>query len=114
MKYLLIMNHWSIFHKFTEHDMDTNEYYYENIEILKNQIETFPKQHQLHILKLIRDNDTHQISQNKNGVFINLTNLPLSIIQKIGDYSAYVVKQERDLQERENKVDEFATNFDQV
>lgn len=110
------MNHWSIFHKFTQHDMETNEYYYENLEILKNQIQQFPKQHQLHILKLIHDQDQleQQISQNKNGVFINLSTLSLETIQKIGDYAAYVVKQECDLKERENKVDEFATSLNQA
>lgn len=104
------MNHWSIFHKFTPNDMEVNEHYYENLEILKNQIQQFPKQHQLHILKLIHEQD-EQISQNKNGVFINLSTLPLPIIQKIGDYAAYVVKQESDLKERESKVDEFATSL---
>ena len=104
------MNHWSIFHKFTQKDIESNESYYENLETLKNQIQQFPKQHQLHILKVIHEHD-EQISQNKNGVFINLSTLPLSVVQQIGDYAAYVVKQESDLKERESQADEFATTL---
>lgn len=105
-------NHWSIFHKFHETEYDKNPKYYEQLDTLKSQIETFPTQHQIHILSIIHSHE-EQLTENKNGVFINLSNLPLSVIQEVGDYSTYVVQQEKDLQERENKVDEFATSLDQ-
>lgn len=108
------MNHWSIFHNFKENDIESNAYYYEHLETLKNQIQTFDKQHQLHILKLIHNHTQDNLTENKNGVFINLSSLPLSVIQKIGDYATYVIKQEIELQERENKVDEYAVSLDQT
>lgn len=109
-----MLKHWSIFHKFKESDLENNTYYYEHLETLKNQIQTFDKQHQLHILKLIQKSETDNLTENKNGVFINMSSLPLSLIQEIGDYATYVIKQERELQERENKVDEYTVTLDQA
>jgi hypothetical protein len=53
------------------------------IQNLKN------KKHYVHIYKIIKDNNvTH--SQNINGIFINLTNIEDSILDKIVEYLNYV------------------------
>lgn len=53
------------------------------IQNLKN------KKHYVHIYKIIKDNNvTH--SQNINGIFINLTNIEDSILDKIVEYLDYV------------------------
>lgn len=104
---LFNMQNRSIFHQFKEYDLEQNSYYYEHLNNLKEQIQTFNKQHQLYILKIIHDYHSNNITQNKNGSFINLTNLPLSTIKMIGDYASYVNKQERELKERETKVHEL-------
>ena len=101
------MQHKSIFHEFKE----TNSKYYDHLNILKGQIEKFQKQQQLRILEIIYENSKDELTQNKNGVFINLSNLDLSVIKKIGDYTAYVVKQENELKERDNKINEIANTL---
>jgi len=47
------------------------------------------KKHYLHIYKVIKDNNV-SYSQNINGVFINLTNIEDSILDKIIEYLNYV------------------------
>lgn len=105
------MQHKSIFHEFTENNISSNAVYYEHLDMLKKQIETFHKHQQLRILNIIYNEDKTSYTQNKNGIFINLSNIRLSVIQKIGDYAAYVVKQENELKERETKISEFVNKL---
>jgi hypothetical protein len=53
------------------------------IQNLKN------KKHYIHIYKIIKDNNV-SYSQNINGIFINLTNIEDSILDKIIEYLNYV------------------------
>ena len=53
------------------------------IQNLKN------KKHYIHIYKIIKDNNV-TYSQNINGIFINLTNIEDSILDKIIEYLNYV------------------------
>lgn len=108
------MKHKSIFHEFSENDIHQNSTYFEHLSMLKSQIERFQKQQQIRVLEIIHDTKKDMITQNKNGVFINLSNLDLSVIQKIGDYAAYVVKQESELKERESKINEFANTLNET
>ena len=103
------MQHKSIFHDFKETNL--NSKYYDHLNILKGQIEKFQKQQQLRVLEIIYENNEDKLTQNKNGIFINLSNLDLSVIRKIGDYTAYVVKQENELKERDNKINEIASSL---
>ena len=47
------------------------------------------KKHYVHIYKIIKDNNVNY-SQNINGIFINLTNIEDSILDKIVEYLNYV------------------------
>lgn len=60
---------------------------------IKNDIELLNKVHQIEILRIMK---THEVilTENKNGVFINLTNIDVSIINKIVDYLKYVSHQD--------------------
>lgn len=108
------MQQKSIFHEFNENNVSSNAVYYEYLDMLKKQIENFHKHQQLRILNIIHNEDKTCYTQNKNGIFINLSNLPLSVIQKIGDYAAYVVKQENELKERETKLSEFVNKLNET
>jgi hypothetical protein len=107
------MQHKSIFHEFTENNLSSNALYFEHLNMLKKQIETFHKHQQLRILSIIYGEDQNSYTQNKNGIFINLSNLKLPIIQKVEDYAAYIVKQEYELKERETKITEFVNKLNE-
>jgi len=51
------------------------------------------------------------LTENKNGSFINLTNVDDAIIDKIADYLSYVDKQELQLKEIENQKTELSKQF---
>lgn len=58
------------------------------LETLKSKIEKLNKQHQLEILKILRDQGSERvkINENKSGVYINLSFLPKDTIDKIKLY----------------------------
>lgn len=74
----------------------------ENLKKIKNNIETFNKEQQIDILKLLVKNNTN-ISENLNGTFINLSELDYSIILELQNYIAFVNTQDKNLNNLENK-----------
>jgi hypothetical protein len=51
------------------------------------------------------------LTENKNGSFINLTNVDDAVISKITDYLSYVDEQETQLNEVENQKTELTKQF---
>ena len=79
---------------------------------LKNIIETLDKQHHIHILKIIYDCE-EKYSENKNGTFINLSNLSKDTLNKIVKQLTYIKQQNKTLDIIENvkkdiKLEHFA------
>ena len=88
----------------SNNDIDLNK--------LKNIIETLDKQHHIHILKIIYDNK-EKYSENKNGTFINLSNLSKDTLNKIVKQLTYIKQQTKTLDIIENvkndiKLEHFA------
>lgn len=77
---------------------------------LKDKIESISLFHQGEILRIFYDNKV-SINENKNGVFINLTYVDSSIIDKVYKYLIYVNKQEEQLNELEEQKQKIATSF---
>ena len=78
---------------------------------LKERLEDLTKFHQIEILKILKGDDTITLNENKNGIFINLTNLTESIVTQLEDYLKYVQTQEKQLNDIENKKDELSNIF---
>jgi len=74
----------------------------ENLKKMKNNIQTFNKQQQIDILKLLVKNNTN-ISENLNGTFINLSELDYSIILELQNYIDFVNTQDKNLNNVEIK-----------
>jgi hypothetical protein len=58
--------------------------------------------HQVEILRILQTNRI-TFSENKNGVFVNLTYVNPDVIDKINEYIIYVYKQESQLNEIEEQ-----------
>lgn len=86
------------------------KYFVDSLKSLKEQIESTNTFHQIEILKILKDNDV-EINENKNGVFINLTYVDSSILDKIHKYLSYVNKQEDQLNEIEEEKQKLASSF---
>ena len=65
------------------------------IQNLKDKIENLEKYHQIEILRIFKMYSTIKTDENKNGTFINLSNIPNDCIDKIESYLQYVNKQEQ-------------------
>lgn len=64
-----------------------------NLDHIKQTIESFPKKHQIEVLKIIKQSSI-TINENKSGIYINLTFLPEDTISQLQKYIEYVKDQE--------------------
>jgi len=69
------------------------------------------KFHQIKVLELLSANKELTINENKNGVFINLSDLDADTLNKLKQYVAYVDEQEKDLNKQEEKKNQFKETF---
>tara|TARA_B110000003_G_scaffold232512_1_gene235439 strand:+ start:137 stop:424 length:288 start_codon:yes stop_codon:yes gene_type:complete len=69
----------------------------ELLENIKVKITKMTSLQHLEILKILHDNEDVKINENKSGIFVNLSFLPKTIIDKINIYLNYVNDQEKSL-----------------
>ena len=77
---------------------------------IRENIESLSVFHQKEILRILHNNKV-TLCQNKNGVFINLTYVDSSILDKVYKYLSYVNKQEDQLNEIEKEKEKIVTSF---
>lgn len=77
---------------------------------LKKNIEKMDIIHQKKIFSILKNNNIH-ISENRNGSFINITNLQPNIIEELKVYIKYINKQEKSLIDVENLKEELQKDF---
>jgi hypothetical protein len=82
-----------------------------DLNCLKESIEELSKFHQVEILKILKNDETITINENKNGIFINMTSLKDSVITELGDYLKYVNKQEKQLNDIEVQKNELSNTY---
>lgn len=75
----------------------------ENILKLKDSIENLTLFHQIEILKILKKYDHVILNENKNGVFINLTQIGSEIIEELENYLIHVKNQESHIKVIENE-----------
>ncbi len=81
-----------------------------DLKQIKERVEALNQHHQIQILKIMTQHNV-DLTENKNGSFINLTNVDDVIISKITDYLSYVEQQEMQLKEIENQKTELTKQF---
>jgi len=69
----------------------------DRLQKIKENIEIMNKCYQVEILKLLNNESTVVLSENNNGIFINLTDLDISIIDKLEKFIKYVIEQQNEL-----------------
>ena len=68
---------------------------------LLDSIEQLDSTHHLEILRILKENNVI-ISENRNGIFLNLNGLKTDIVKKLEEYVVHVKKQETRLSEDES------------
>ena len=74
----------------------------ESLKMLRDNIESLPNFHQIEVLRILYKNHI-TFSENKNGVFLNLSYVNLEVIHKINEYVTFVQNQESQMCEFEKK-----------
>ena len=73
------------------------------LESLKSSVDKMNKFQHIEILRILKLNKTIKINENRNGIYINLSFLPIETILDIKKYVVYIEKQEDALEIVENK-----------
>ena len=74
----------------------------DSLKYLRDKVESLTVFHQTEILRILHTNKV-TFSENKNGIFVNLTYVGTDVIDAINEYIIYVYKQESQLNEIEEK-----------
>ena len=82
-----------------------------NKQLIKEKIELLSKQHQIELLRILSIIPEISISENNNGVFINLTQQNDIVFEKIENFLEYVNVQQKSLSLLEKQQDDIETEF---
>lgn len=78
------------------------------LETINSKIEKLNKKQHIEILRIITKDDKINISENKNGIFINMNEISDEIINKIVEYLNYIETKEKELINIENQKNKLA------
>ena len=81
-----------------------------NIKKLRDIIENMNKIHQIHILKILKENDI-QFTENSNGIFVNMSLLNKKTLNRIRKFIKYVHLQEEQLENVEDIKAKYQEEF---
>ena len=82
----------------------------DRLKYIRDNIEKLDKNNHVDILRIFMKKDIY-INENKNGVFINLTDLSNDIIDEIETYINYVNEQKIDFDHIEKQKDELENKY---
>ena len=82
----------------------------ELLKRIKSRIENIDPKTHIDIFKIFKEYDV-PFSENKNGIFINLSEVSNSVITKVDEYLDYLYNQECELNKLEKQKEEYKTNF---
>ena len=77
---------------------------------IKDIIEGFEKEQQIQVLRILKLNNIN-INENKNGVFINLTNLDEDVISELENYIKHLKTQENILLTNEKVKNNYIETY---
>lgn len=92
--------------EFTEESMSVS-----NIKNLRESISYLHETEHIEIFKLIKQ-DTDKYSENKNGIFINLSKLNYSTLKKIQDFVNFCIDNKRLLEVQKKEIDSLREYID--
>ncbi len=78
---------------------------------MRDTIEKMPKFHQVAILRIFNENDKVILSENRNGIHINLTEMDQDVLSKVEDYVQYVITQESALDQDEKEKETIKNTY---
>lgn len=83
---------------------------YVQLERIRKIIELLDKTHHIEIGKILKQNKI-KLSENNNGIFINLSTLNIKVVREIEEYLEFIKKQEKFINIDEGKKEELENNY---
>lgn len=84
--------------------------YHDELDKLRKKIENLSNQHHIEIAKIFKNNNI-KLTENNNGIFIKLNNIPITVIQQIKNYLLFISSQENLINIDENKKEILENKF---
>ena len=81
------------------------------LDLLKKNIESLEKLHQIEILKIINKKQSNILNENKNGIYINMSSLDEETVNELKEYMKYIYKQETEININEKLKEEFLKTY---
>ena len=81
------------------------------LEDMKLRIERMTKTNQIEVLKLLRNDTSAVLNENKSGIYVNLSFLSATTLGRINEFVGYVCDQEHNLMTVELQKDIFKNEF---
>jgi hypothetical protein len=91
--------------------MSNEEYDYNKLNYIREQIENMSKFNQIEVLKILTKNKNVTINENKYGIHINLREIDCEILNNLMVYIKYVTTQEIYLNNVEQEKENIKINF---
>lgn len=82
-----------------------------DINDIKSKIELMNKHHQIEILRILKHDKNIVLNENNNGVFVNISYLDASTLDRLVKYIEYVDNQTNNIESVENKKTMIETTF---
>ena len=89
---------------------NNSKIHFEELDKLRKKIELLPNIHHIEIAKILKNNNI-KLTENNNGIFINLNNIELKIIEEIKEYIIFIKSQEDLIDIDESKKHKLEKNF---
>lgn len=83
----------------------------QTLENIKNAIEMMGKPQHIEILNMFKRNSNVKINENRNGVYVNLSYIPIELIDELETYINYIKDQEMSLNRFEIEKENCKTTF---
>lgn len=83
----------------------------QRLSLLKSNIESLSKHHQIEVLRILRNISEICVNENKNGSFVNLTQVNDDTIKLLEEYITHVKKQESQLNDVEVEKKKIQNTF---
>ena len=81
------------------------------LDTIKQTIEKMGKKQHIEVLKILKQNNTIKLNENKSGIYINLSFLPKETIKELLNYIEYIHDQETSLETLETEKEKYKSTF---
>lgn len=81
------------------------------LNYIRDTIEMMNKFHQIEVLRILKNSEGVILNENKNGIYVNLTELDNSVLKDLSDYIMYTNNQENYLSNTEKEKEMYKEKY---